>query len=93
MVVYSFGDRLGSTYIGSPGFVIDHYDMNHKNNSVENLEQITVVRNLWRAWYITKSDNCKRRYEAERKLLGPLELEDFLVEKAEDIRRFNELRK
>lgn len=92
MVVYSFGDRLGNKYISDRRVVIDHFDMNHSNNSVENLEQISNVRNLWRAWYFTKSDKCKKRYEDARALLSSLELEDFLIEKAEDIKRFNKLK-
>lgn len=86
---FHFGDMYGNKYIGNPNLVIDHFDMNHKNNAVSNLQMISNVRNLWRAWYFTKSDSCRQRYEAARNALTPLELEDFLLEKEADILRFN----
>lgn len=89
MVVYSFGDMYGNRYISNPNSVVDHFDMNHKNNDVSNLQQISNVRNLWRAWYFTKSDACRERYQSARAQLTPIELEDFLIEKEADILRFN----
>lgn len=90
MVVFSFGDCYGKPY--NPKLVIDHRDMNHKNNSVENLEQITQLRNLWRAWYITKDKKCFSRYEAlynSTRSESPLEFEEFLVERECDIKKYN----
>ena len=36
MMVYAFGDRNGNPY--TKGLVIDHINMNHYDNSVQNLE-------------------------------------------------------
>lgn len=94
MVVFAFGDRLGRPYLQKGNdIVIDHCDMNHKNNSWDNLEQITSLRNLWRAWYLTKSKICFARYAAERKRIselpdGNLIIEDFLIEKENDIKMY-----
>lgn len=98
MVVFAFGDRLGRPYIqGKYGdIVIDHYDMNHKNNDYRNLEQITSLRNLWRAWYLTHSPACFDKYMAERNRVeetngGKLLIEDFLLEKEEDIKYYSSI--
>lgn len=60
MVVYTFGDKHGKTY--NPALVIDHIDMNHRNNNVSNLELVTKAVNLARAVRICpESKDCVNR--------------------------------
>lgn len=63
MVVFSFGDRRGVQY-SERGYydVVDHIDMNHKNNCVENLEFVSNGINLYRAFVKTKSTDCYDRF-------------------------------
>lgn len=61
IVVYTFGDCHGYPY-NANGLKsdIDHIDMNHKNNSVSNLEIVSHGINLLRAWWKTGSENMKK---------------------------------
>ena len=61
MMVYAFGDRNGKKYV--KGMVIDHVDMDHKNNAVDNLELVTEVVNLARAVVICPTPLCCSRLE------------------------------
>ena len=61
MVIFSFGDRNGQPY--NPNLVIDHVDMNHANNSVWNLDQISYGLNLFRAYYLTRSDGTSKKFK------------------------------
>ena len=47
MVVFSWGDRNGQKY--NENLPIDHINMNHKDNRVENLEIVPTAVNLARA--------------------------------------------
>lgn len=60
MMVFTFGDCNSKKY--DDKLVIDHRDMNHANNAIYNLEQISQGLNLARAYYITKSDGTKKRF-------------------------------
>lgn len=75
MVVFSFGDKNGKKY--NPSFLIDHIDMNHKNNNVENLELVTDEINLFRAFYKTNSSECKKRFLNKYESLS--EIEKFIL--------------
>lgn len=61
IVVFTFGDCNGNLY-NSNGLKsdIDHIDMNHKNNSVSNLEIVTHGINLLRGWWKTGSIEMKK---------------------------------
>lgn len=63
LIVYSFGDCNGRKY-AFEGYrsIIDHIDMNHENNSVSNLQLVSKGINLFRAYYKTTSENCKKRF-------------------------------
>lgn len=61
MIVYSFGDCKGNAY--NTDLVIDHLDMNHSNNAVSNLEQVSKGRNLFRAYLKTRSPGTKEEFE------------------------------
>lgn len=78
MVVFTYGDCNGRKYT-SNGFRsdIDHLDMDHSNNSKENLQLVSTGINLFRAYYKTKSkkyvseNNCETRYKAYYNSLEP----------------------
>jgi len=65
MMVFSFGDCNGVPYTPT-GFrsIIDHKDMNHKNNAIENLQLVSEGINLFRAYYFTKSKTCEERFKS-----------------------------
>lgn len=70
MIVFTYGDKDGRKY-SSVGIrnVIDHIDIDHGNNSVENLQLVSYGINLFRAYYKTKMknykdiDNCETRFK------------------------------
>lgn len=91
MVVFTFGDRNHSPY--NSNLVIDHIDMNHKNNSVENLQQITQLRNLWRAYYLCRGEKQFKLFSDEYKRVkesptGEIELKQFKIEMEIDIKKY-----
>lgn len=59
MVAYSFLDK---TKLRDTRYEVDHIDMNHENNSVENLDLVYKAVNLFRAWKLTGGQNCLKRY-------------------------------
>lgn len=64
IVVFSFGDCKGRKYSANGiRSIIDHKDMNHKNNAVENLELVSQGINLFRAYYLCNSEGTKQRFE------------------------------
>lgn len=63
MVVFSWGDKNGRTFLTDQRRnIVDHVDMNHANNRVDNLELVSEGINLFRAYYKTMSSNCKARF-------------------------------
>lgn len=79
MVVFTFDDCKGREY-SSIGIRsdIDHLDMKHENNSVENLQIVSTGINLWRAYSKTKSknskdNNCETRFKDYYKSLDEVD--------------------
>lgn len=87
IVVYSFGDRDGRKY-ASRGFrsVIDHIDMNHCNNSVQNLWLVSHGINLFRAYYKTGSIDCATRFKEYYKSLDEIDRHILNIEIEQDIK-------
>ena len=56
MIVYRFGDCFGKPYV--KGMEVDHLDMDHSHNNVENLEVVPKVVNLARAVASIPSKDC-----------------------------------
>ena len=62
MIVYTFGDCNGKKYSVYKGYDVDHFDMCHFNNAVENLQFVPHGINLFRAMDRTNSQPCKDRF-------------------------------
>lgn len=72
MVVFSFGDCHGRMYAERGYYdTVDHIDMNHKNNSVDNLELVSYGINLYRAYVKTNIGDCYARFMAYYSSLDP----------------------
>ena len=63
MMVFSFGDKNGRPY-QSAGIrsIIDHVNMNHSDNRVENLQLVSNGINLFRAYYKTGRPELYERF-------------------------------
>ena len=87
IVVYSFGDKNGRKY-ASKGLrnVIDHIDMNHCNNSVQNLQLVSHGINLFRAYYKTGSGDCATRFKEYYKSLDEIDRHILNIEIEQDIK-------
>lgn len=58
-----FGDKDGREYQSrSIRNEVDHINMDHKDNSVFNLQLVSHGVNLFRAYYKTGDKNCKDRF-------------------------------
>ena len=85
MVVFSFGDCNGRSF-NADLFVVDHLDMDHKNNSVFNLEQVTDIMNKFRAYYaLPYTGKCRDRFFAALHNIGSDDLYQFEIEKKQYI--------
>lgn len=76
VVVYTFGDVDGSDFCEfKKGFrcVVDHLDMNKRNNSVENLQLVSFGINLFRAYYKKKNDYTERLFKTYYKSLDDID--------------------
>ena len=81
IVVFTFGDCRGQQY-SSTGKknIIDHIDMDHKNNDVDNLELVSDEINLFRSWWKTGSEKSKRLLEEKYNGFSQFERDVFREE-------------
>lgn len=92
MVVYTHGDCNGNSFLQNK--VIDHIDMNKKNNKIENLELVSTGINLFRAYDKTVGEAriaCLERLDNYYNSLKTIEKN--ILEKEIDKEIFKEERK